>query len=101
MRAFPEFYNFPKFSENFEALTIVGQCAFSAAESIWQDDQPNQFASKVSNQYNNKLKVPYSILNFLKIKCIFMVIKIGQFLVNSHGGGSQHLSFCLILEQKQ
>ena len=87
--AFPEFYNFFwSFLRILRHWPLLVKCAFSAAESIWQDDQPNQFARKVSSQYNNSwLKLPYSILNFLKIKCIFIVRKIGQFLLSAHGGG--------------
>ena len=51
---------------------------------------------------NSKYYLSYSILSFVKIKCMFMVRKIGQSLLNAHGrggGGSQAPSLSLILEQ--
>ena len=41
------------------------------------------------------------MLSFVKIKCIFMVRKIGQLLLDAHGGvgGLKQPPFFLILEQ--
>ena len=51
----------------------------------------NQFICKKARQdeqsFNNaQYYLSYSILSFVKIKCMFMVRKIGQSLLNAHGG---------------
>ena len=48
---------------------------------------------------NSQYYLSYSILSFVKIKWMFMVKKIGQSLLNAHGGmeegggGPKHLPF--------
>ena len=51
MKAFPEFYNFPKFSENFETILVNVRCQFClAAEFIGQDSAISQSNCKKAGQ---------------------------------------------------